>query len=112
MGQTLTFGPKDSGAGTKRKMTAIMTNMPNFILDGQGPLFRQIGRAVTEQIMKGRYKQGERLPSEAELTTIFNTSRQTVNKELRTLEQMGVIKAAYGRVTIHDLEALRQAAGG
>ena len=42
----------------------------------------------------------------------FMASRQTVNKELRTLEQMGVIKAAYGRVTIHDLEALRQAAGG
>lgn len=39
-------------------------------------------------------------------------SRQTVNKELRTLEQMGVINAAYGCVTIHDLEALRQAAGG
>lgn len=69
-----------------------MTKMPNFILDGQGPLFRQIGRAVTEQIMKGRYKQGERLPSEAELTTIFNTSRQTVNKAISELAKNGLVE--------------------
>ena len=50
--------------------------------------------------------------SQGDLAAMVAVSRQTVNKELRTLEQMGVIKAAYGRVTIHDLEALRQAAGG
>lgn len=50
--------------------------------------------------------------SQGDLAAMLAVSRQTVNKELRALEQMGVINAAYGRVTIRDLEALRQAGGG
>jgi GntR family histidine utilization transcriptional repressor len=64
---------------------------PDFALDGDGPLFRQIGRAVTQQILKGRYKQGERLPSEAELTAVFATSRQTVNKAISELAKDGLV---------------------
>lgn len=73
-------------------MKRTMQKPPNFVLDGQGPLFKQIGRAVTEQILKGRYKQGERLPSEAELTTIFDTSRQTVNKAISELAKHGLVE--------------------
>ncbi|MCF4167313.1 GntR family transcriptional regulator [Zavarzinia compransoris] len=69
-----------------------MPKTPSFALDGQGPLFKQIGRAVTEQILKGRYKQGEKLPSEAELTEIFNTSRQTVNKAITELAKSGLVE--------------------
>ncbi len=69
-----------------------MQRSPKFTLDGQGPLFKQIGRAVTEQILKGRYKQGEKLPSEAELTSIFNTSRQTVNKAISELAKNGMVE--------------------
>ncbi|MDY0881471.1 UTRA domain-containing protein [Dongia soli] len=69
-----------------------MQKPPKFVLDGQGPLFKQIGRAVTEQILKGRYKQGERLPSEAELTDIFSTSRQTVNKAITELAKHGLVE--------------------
>ncbi len=69
-----------------------MQKPPKFILDGQGPLFKQIGRAVTEQILKGHYKQGERLPSEAELTDIFSTSRQTVNKAISELAKHGLVE--------------------
>ena len=68
-----------------------MLKTPSFILDGQGPLFKQIGRSVTEQILKGRYKQGEKLPSEAELSEIFNASRQTINKAISELAQNGLV---------------------
>lgn len=73
----------------------VKSEMPktlSFVLDGNGPLFKQIGRAVTEQILKGRYKQGEKLPSEAELTEIFNTSRQTVNKAITELAKSGLVE--------------------
>jgi len=69
-----------------------MSEPPHFVLDGRGPLFKQIGRAVTEQILKGRYKQGEKLPPEAELTEIFSTSRQTVNKAISELAKNGLVE--------------------
>jgi GntR family histidine utilization transcriptional repressor len=68
-----------------------MLKTPSFILDGQGPLFKQIGRSVTEQILKGRYKRGEKLPSEAELTEIFRASRQTINKAISELAKNGLV---------------------
>ncbi|MFA5121613.1 GntR family transcriptional regulator [Zavarzinia sp.] len=76
----------------RESVKSDMPKMPSFVLDGQGPLFKQIGRAVTEQILKGRYKQGEKLPSEAELTEIFNTSRQTVNKAITELAKSGLVE--------------------
>ncbi|MDD3445394.1 MAG: GntR family transcriptional regulator, partial [Zavarzinia sp.] len=76
----------------REPVTPDMPKTPSFALDGQGPLFKQIGRAVTEQILRGRYKQGEKLPSEAELTEIFNTSRQTVNKAITELAKSGLVE--------------------
>lgn len=63
-----------------------------FALDGQGPLFKQIQRAVTAQILNGGYKLGDRLPSEAELTQIFQASRQTVNKAISELAKHGLVE--------------------
>jgi GntR family histidine utilization transcriptional repressor len=64
----------------------------NFVLDGQGPLFRQIGRAITEQILKGRYKRGEKLPSEEDLAASLRISRQTVNKAFAELAKSGLVE--------------------
>ncbi len=69
----------------------FMLKTPSFVLDGQGPLFKQIGRSVTEQILKGFYKQGEKLPSEAKLSEIFSASRQTINKAISELAQNGLV---------------------
>jgi GntR family histidine utilization transcriptional repressor len=69
-----------------------MAKRTSFPLDGQGPLFKQIGRAVTEQILKGRYKQGEKLPSEVALTAVFKASRQTVNKAVAELAKSGLVE--------------------
>lgn len=48
--------------------------------------------------------------SQSELAAMLGRSRQTVNKELSALAQRGLIDVAYGRVTIHDLDALCRAA--
>jgi CRP-like cAMP-binding protein len=50
--------------------------------------------------------------SQSDLAAMLAMSRQTVNKELRVLAQSGVIDAAYGRITVQDLDALRRAAEG
>ena len=62
-----------------------------FELDGQGPLYRQIKRAVSGPILSGRCRSGTRLPSEYEFTEIFATSRMTVNRALQMLADEGLV---------------------
>ena len=63
----------------------------DFALDGEGPLFRQIERAITGLILRGVYKAGDRLPSEAALTEMFGASRQTINKAVTELAKHGLV---------------------
>jgi GntR family transcriptional regulator, histidine utilization repressor len=63
----------------------------NFTLDGRGPLYRQIKRAIAEPILSGRLAPGTRLPSEDSYTRIFETSRMTVNRALQMLADDGLI---------------------
>ena len=44
--------------------------------------------------------------SQSDLAAMLSVSRQTINKELRLLEQRGLLQAAYGRLTIVDLAGL------
>jgi len=62
-----------------------------FILDGRGPLYRQIKRAIAEPILSGLFDPGTRLPSEDAFTRIFETSRMTVNRALQMLADDGLI---------------------
>jgi GntR family histidine utilization transcriptional repressor len=62
-----------------------------YALDGRGPLYRQIKRAIAEPILSGQFETGKRLPSEDTFTTIFSTSRMTVNRALQMLADEGLI---------------------
>lgn len=69
-----------------------MTNNTDvYHLDGRGPLYRQIKRAIAEPILSGQFEPGKRLPSEDSFTSIFNTSRMTVNRALQMLADDGLI---------------------
>lgn len=73
------------------KETPRTTDLDDFALDGDGPLFRQIERAITGMILRGHYKAGDRLPSEAELTAKFGASRQTINKAITELAKRDLV---------------------
>jgi len=73
------------------KETSQPPSSDDFALDGEGPLFRQIERAITGMILRGHYKAGDRLPSEADLTTKFGASRQTVNKAITELAKQTLV---------------------
>ncbi|MGA1860021.1 GntR family transcriptional regulator [Azospirillum sp. 11R-A] len=60
-------------------------------LDGRGPLFDQIKRAVAGQILRGRWQAGQRLPNEAELSSLYGVSRQTVHKAIALLAREGFL---------------------
>lgn len=63
----------------------------NFELDGVGPLYRQIKRAISEPILSGRIEPGVRLPSEHAFMAMFETSRMTVNRALQMLADEGLV---------------------
>jgi len=62
-----------------------------FQLDGTGPLYRQIRRAIAEPILSGHLTPGARLPSEHAFMGVFNTSRMTINRALQMLADEGLV---------------------
>ena len=62
-----------------------------FELDGRGPLYRQIKRAIASTILSGVKAPGARLPSEHDFMEIFGTSRMTVNRALQMMADENLI---------------------
>lgn len=63
------------------------------------PKHVQMREHVAELIATGRYSPGDRLPSEHELVAQFQTSRPTVARALRDLQQSGLIERRAGSGT-------------
>lgn len=70
-------------------------------------LGEQLYHQLFDQIMDGRLKEGERLPSENEISTLFGVSRPIVRAALLRLRLEGLLHARQGSGTY----VLRQAAG-
>jgi GntR family transcriptional regulator len=63
------------------------------------PLYFQLARLLSEEIVKGRRAPGERLASEPEIGARFRVSRPTVRLALQRLESEGLIERIKGRGT-------------
>jgi len=68
-----------------------MSQIAGIELDGDGPVYDQIKRAVTARIRSGAWRPGDRLPSEAELSQSLAAARMTVNRALRELTEDGLL---------------------
>ncbi|QKV93617.1 GntR family transcriptional regulator [Streptomyces sp. NA02950] len=60
-------------------------------------VFRQIADALREAIDKGRFREGDKLPSETELVDHFGVSRMTVRNSLSLLQQEGLVVSEHGK---------------
>ncbi len=60
---------------------------------------QQVYSALLREIQQGRWKEGERLPSEAQLVERFGHSRITVGRALRDLQTAGIISRRAGSGT-------------
>ncbi|KAA9149015.1 FadR family transcriptional regulator [Amycolatopsis acidicola] len=58
--------------------------------------YRQVANQLREQILSGALPTGTRLPSEAELCTLFGVSRSTVREALRLLASQQLIDTTRG----------------
>jgi GntR family transcriptional regulator, arabinose operon transcriptional repressor len=65
----------------------------------QPPKYQQIFDTMKSDILSGRYQPGQKLPSEAALLKRFATSRITVGRALRELQQAGLIQRRAGSGT-------------
>ncbi|ATL29234.1 GntR family transcriptional regulator [Streptomyces formicae] len=60
-------------------------------------VFRQIADQLREAIDRGRFSEGEKLPSEAELVEHYGVSRMTVRNSFSVLQGEGLVHAEHGR---------------
>ncbi|MBW8812262.1 MAG: FadR family transcriptional regulator [Caulobacterales bacterium] len=61
-----------------------------------GKLYRRLADSIAAEIEAGRYKVGERLPTERELAELHGVSRPTLREALIALEMLGMIEARHG----------------
>lgn len=61
-------------------------------LDGSGPVWLQIRRALAQPILAGEWRPGARVPGEIALKDHFRTSRMTVNKAIQSLAADGLVQ--------------------
>ena len=63
------------------------------------PLYQQLKTAILRDIQDGRWRPGDRLPTEDALIKRFRVSKITVRQALRELAEMGYIRREQGRGT-------------
>jgi GntR family transcriptional regulator len=67
---------------------------------GRQPLYLHIASVLQGRITDGHYPVASQLPAESELTTEFDTSRNTVREALRLLVERGLVRRRQGAGTV------------
>ena len=65
---------------------------------------QEISTILRDDILRGQYRSGERLPSERDLVARFETSRGTVREAFKKLEQLGVVSIQPGGARVIPIE--------
>ena len=60
-------------------------------------------RVLRDEVLRGRFRPGERLPSERDLASRFETTRDVVRVALKKLEQLGVAEIQPGGTRVQPL---------
>jgi GntR family transcriptional repressor for pyruvate dehydrogenase complex len=64
----------------------------------------EITDILREEILRGQYRAGERLPSERDLSARFEANRGSVREATKKLEQLGIVDVKPGGVRIVPIE--------
>ncbi len=79
----------DSGLASDTDAAARLERLK---LDGQGPIWLQIRRAIADPILSGEWRPGDRIPGELDLTRHFHTARMTVSRAVQSLAAEGLVQ--------------------
>jgi GntR family histidine utilization transcriptional repressor len=83
-------------ARSRRRLATLAEPAAALALDGDGPLYEQIKRAIAGKVMAGLWRPGDRIPTELDLVERCGVSRMTVNRALRELAADGMIVREQG----------------
>jgi len=84
--------------GSQRQPTAGPPQ-PRIDRDSFEPPYHQLARILRQQIAAGSLRPGDRVPSEAQLTELYEVSPMTARRALNILLDEGLVTAARGRGT-------------
>lgn len=73
------------------------------------PQYRNLYETLRKQIIEGKYKEGELIPSENDLCSTYNLTRPTVRQALTSLVHEGYIKRHHGKGSV--VQAPKQGLG-
>lgn len=79
-------------------------------LDNSRPIYAQLVERLQVQIVSGRYRPGERLPSVRELAAVAAVNPNTMQKAFAELEKSGLIitQRTNGRMVTEDEELIQR----
>jgi GntR family transcriptional regulator of arabinose operon len=70
-----------------------------FSAEPHAPKYRQVFESLSRDILAGKYRLGQKIPSEAALVQRFGVSRITIGRALRELTQRGLVERIAGSGT-------------
>ncbi len=76
-----------------------MTLPTSVLMRSSGPLYVRVKNFVLDEIARGRWQSGDRLPSEVELVNTLGVSRMTIHRALRELQMDNIIARIPGSGT-------------
>ena len=62
-----------------------------------------IAALLRDEILRGQYREGERLPSERDLAERFGVHRSTVRSAVKRLEQLGIAEVRPGGARVNPI---------
>ncbi|WP_019170067.1 FadR/GntR family transcriptional regulator [Pseudaminobacter salicylatoxidans] len=86
--------PKEEAERTSQAVSAVKGDL--FDTARPGGLHERVYKSLVHAIISGRFAEGDKLPSEAELAMIFTVSRPVVRQALEKLRAEGVIESLRG----------------
>jgi GntR family histidine utilization transcriptional repressor len=87
----LRTGSRTGASSPPRIAMTNRTKRDLLRLDGRGPVYTQIIRAIRARILSGAWPPGRRVPTERNLAAQFSTARMTVNRAFGALADEGLI---------------------
>ncbi|AYV66772.1 MULTISPECIES: GntR family transcriptional regulator [Niallia] len=82
--------------------------MENLNITSSKPLYHQLAETIRKDIYEGKFKQDERIPSEFELSEMYEISRSTVRKAISILVEEDLLVKIHGKGTFVAAPMLEQ----
>ena len=82
--------------------------MKNLQSESSSPLYHQLMQRLSEDIERGKYPVGSRIPPEHELEALYKVSRVTVRRALSELTAEGLLEKKQGKGTFVSTPRISQ----